>query len=188
MRVLSIVGARPQFIKLVPFAKAFADRDRQGPDPVEHLVVNTGQHYDDAMSEAFFRDLGLPRAVCNLGVGSGSHAVQTARMLEGIEKILQETSPDIVLVYGDTNSTLAGSLAAVKRHVAVAHVEAGLRSFNRNMPEEINRVATDHISDVLYAPTKTAMANLDREGLASRAVQSGDSMYDTVLHYRELAT
>jgi UDP-GlcNAc3NAcA epimerase len=187
MRLVSIAGARPQFIKLAPFSRAYARHRISGGEPIEDLIVHTGQHYDHGMSEVFFRELELPKAAFHLGVGSGSHAVQTARMLEGIERVLLETRPDVVMVYGDTNSTVAGALAAAKLHIPVAHVESGLRSFNRRMPEEINRIVVDHIADRLYAPTATAMQNLAHEGLLERAVRSGDSMYDTVLIHRDLA-
>ncbi|MEU6696481.1 UDP-N-acetylglucosamine 2-epimerase (non-hydrolyzing) [Pseudonocardia sp. NPDC046786] len=178
MRVLSVVGARPQFVKLAPVAAAAAGR-------VEHLIAHTGQHYDANMSDAFFADLGIPAPDVNLGVGSGSHGAQTAAMLEGLEKVVLETRPDWVLVYGDTNSTLAGTLAAVKLHVPVAHLEAGLRSFNRRMPEEQNRVLTDHAADLLLAPTETAVGHLGREGLAERTVLVGDVMTDVLLRVRE---
>lgn len=178
MRVLSIVGARPQFVKLAPVAAAAEGR-------VEHLIAHTGQHYDVNMSDAFFADLGIPAPDVNLGVGSGSHGAQTAAMLEGLEKVLVETRPDWVLVYGDTNSTLAGTLAAIKLHVPVAHLEAGLRSFNRRMPEEQNRVLTDHAADLLLAPTDTALEHLSREGLAERTVLVGDVMTDVLLRVRD---
>jgi len=187
MKLVSIVGARPQFVKLAPFARAYAAHRRAGGEHIEDVIVHTGQHYDVGMSDIFFRELELPHAAYNLGVGSGSHGVQTARMLEGIERVLLEVRPDLVLVYGDTNSTVAGALAAAKLRIPVAHVEAGLRSFNRNMPEEINRVVADHVADLLFAPTLTAVENLKREGLGERTVLSGDSMYDEVLNNRELA-
>ncbi len=177
MRVLSVVGARPQFVKLAPIARA-----AQGV--FEHLIAHTGQHYDHNMSDAFFEDLGIPRPDFNLGVGSGKHGEQTGTMLAGLEKIIEDTTPDWVLVYGDTNSTLAAAVAAVKLHMPVAHLEAGLRSFNRRMPEEHNRVLTDHAADLLLAPTRTAMDHLATEGLAERSVLVGDVMTDVL--YRVL--
>jgi UDP-N-acetylglucosamine 2-epimerase len=186
MKLLSVVGARPQFVKIAPFARAFARRAAAG-QTLEHVLVHTGQHYDAGMSDVFFDELELPKADYHLGVGSGGHGVQTARMLEGIERVLLETRPDMVLVYGDTNSTVAGALAAAKLHIAIGHVEAGLRSFNRHMPEEINRVVADHLADLLFAPTATAVHNLEREGLAARTVPTGDAMHDAVLFNRALA-
>ncbi len=187
MKTVSIVGARPQFVKLAPVCRALARHNANGGPPIEDLIVHTGQHYDPGMSDVFFSELEIPRAGVDLNVGSGSHGTQTARMLEGIEQLLVERKPDTVVVYGDTNSTVAGALAAAKLGIRIAHVEAGLRSFNRAMPEEINRIATDHISDVLMAPTPTAMKNLAAERLADRTVYTGDVMYDAVLHARELA-
>ena len=188
VKLLSVVGARPQFIKLAPFAHAIEDRVKGGRRPIDHIIVHTGQHYDPSMSDVFFAELEMPDAQFNLSVGSGSHGSQTGLMLGEIERVLLETAPDLVVVYGDTNSTLAGALAAVKLHIPVAHVEAGLRSFNRRMPEEINRIAADHVCDFLLAPTPTAMENLAAEALAQRSVLTGDIMYDTVLFYRQLAT
>jgi UDP-N-acetylglucosamine 2-epimerase (non-hydrolysing) len=173
--VLSVVGARPQFVKLAPVA---AECERRG---VEHLIVHTGQHYDPMLSDVFFADLGIPDPDVHLGVGSGGHGAQTGAILAGMEQVLTERRPDRVLVYGDTNSTLAGALAAVKLHLPVAHLEAGLRSFNRRMPEEHNRVLTDHAADLLLAPTRVAMDHLAAEGLADRSVLVGDVMID-VLH------
>ena len=187
MRLISVVGARPQFVKIAPVCRAIAAHNARGGRPIEDLIVHTGQHYDPGMSDVFFDELQIPRATFHLGVGSGSHGVQTARMLEGIEALLLEHRPDAVVVYGDTNSTLAGALAAVKLHLPVVHVEAGLRSFNRGMPEEINRVATDHVSDLLLAPTPTAMRHLEAERLADRAVFTGDVMLDAVRHNLGLA-
>lgn len=187
MKTISIVGARPQFVKLAPVCRAIARHNANGGARIDDLIVHTGQHYDPGMSEVFFTELDIPRAEVDLGVGSGSHAVQTARMLEGIEKLLMERRPDAVVVYGDTNSTVAGALAAAKLHIRIVHVEAGLRSFNRAMPEEINRIATDHIADLLLAPTPTAMRNLAEERLGERSVYTGDVMFDAVLHARERA-
>ncbi len=178
IRTVSVVGARPQFVKLAPVARAMTAARRRITD----LIVHTGQHYDDSMSRVFFEELDIPRPAINLGVGSGSQGRQTARMLEAIESYLIEAQPHAVVVYGDTNSTLAGALAAAKLHIPVAHVEAGLRSFNRRMPEELNRIVTDHLSQRLFAPTQTAIDNLNREGLGERAQLSGDVMYDAVLH------
>jgi UDP-GlcNAc3NAcA epimerase len=178
LRVVQIVGARPQFIKLAPVSRAFA---LQREATVTELIVHTGQHYDAQLSDVFFEELSIPHPAVNLEVGSGSHAHQTAAMLERIEAYLLANRPNVVVVYGDTNSTLAGALSAAKLHIPVAHVEAGLRSFNRRMPEELNRVATDHLSDLLLAPTEAAVKNLTAEGLAARARQVGDVMYDALL-------
>lgn len=181
--VITIVGARPQFIKAAVVSRALAARGG-----VHERLLHTGQHYDDRMSGVFFEELGLATPEWDLGVGSGPHGAQTARMLEGIEAILVEQRPDWVLVYGDTNSTLAGALAAAKLGLPVAHVEAGLRSFNRAMPEEINRVVTDHLADLLLAPTPQAMAHLAREGIAAgRCHLVGDVMYDSVVDLGERA-
>lgn len=186
MRLVSIIGARPQFIKIAPVVRALESHNRNGGKKVEDVIVHTGQHYDAGMSDVFFRELGIPEPAFNLGVGSGSHGSQTGQMLERIEEVLLQTRPDSVVIYGDTNSTVAGALAAAKLHIPVAHVEAGVRSFNRRMPEEINRVVSDHVSDLLLAPTLTAIGNLKREGLAGKAVFTGDVMYDAVLSSREL--
>jgi UDP-N-acetylglucosamine 2-epimerase len=181
MHLMPIVGARPQFIKLAPFS---AEVRRRGH---RETILHTGQHYDDGMSARFFRELGIAEPDLNLGVGSGTHGAMTARALEGIEAAIIDREPDWVVVFGDTNSTLAGALAAAKLGVPVAHVEAGLRSFNRAMPEEINRVLVDHCSDLLLAPNETAMANLAAEGLSPRALQVGDIMVDTLHAVRERA-
>lgn len=179
MRIVTVVGARPQFVKASVVSQVLA----RCPG-VSESILHTGQHYDENMSAVFFEELGIPEPARYLEVGSGPHGQQTGRMLERIEAALVEEQPDLVLVYGDTNSTLAGALAAVKRHIRVAHVEAGLRSFNRRMPEEINRVLTDHAADVLFAPTDTAVDNLRKEGLPPEAVhQVGDVMYDVALRF-----
>jgi UDP-GlcNAc3NAcA epimerase len=177
--ILSVVGARPQFVKAAAVSRAL--RATRG---LREVLVHTGQHYDRNMSAVFFAELDIPRPDVNLGIGSGSHGDQTGRMLQALERVIVREKPDWVLVYGDTNSTLAGALAAAKLKVPLAHVEAGLRSFNRTQPEEINRVLTDRVSDVLFVPTRTAAANLRREGIpARRIVSSGDVMYDAALYY-----
>ena len=173
MKILSVVGARPQFVKLA----AIADAAAQSPD-VEHVIVHTGQHYDASMSDVFFADLRIPAPDVNLAVGSGSHGRQTGAMLAAMDEVLEEQRPDWVLVYGDTNSTLAGTLSAVKMHLRVAHLEAGLRSFNRRMPEEHNRVLTDHAADLLLAPTEVAREHPEPEGLGERTVVVGDGITD----------
>ena len=182
MRVLSIVGARPQFVKLAPIAHALAAAGH------EHVIVHTGQHYDAKMSDVFFTDLGIPTPDVHLGVGSGSHGVQTGSMLTQLDAVLDEHDPDWVLVYGDTNSTIAGALSAVKLHYPLAHLEAGLRSFNRRMPEEHNRVLTDHAADLCLAPTEVAMGHLAAEGLAERSTLTGDVMTDVCLKVAAEAT
>jgi UDP-N-acetylglucosamine 2-epimerase len=174
VKVVTVVGARPQFIKAAPVSDALAQRG------VHEVMVHTGQHYDPSMSEVFFEELAIPPPAYNLGVGSGSHAAQTARMLEGIEQVLVEERPCWVVVYGDTNSTLAGALAAAKLNLSVAHVEAGLRSFDRSMPEEVNRVLVDHLSDLCLAPTPVAIGNLRNEGRAAAAALVGDVMVDAL--------
>jgi UDP-GlcNAc3NAcA epimerase len=180
MKVLSIVGARPQFIKCAPVSRELRREH-------EEVLVHTGQHYDYGMSEIFFEELGIPRPDYNLNIGSGSHGRQTGAMLGALEDVLLAERPDIVLVYGDTNTTLAGALAAAKLHIPVAHVEAGLRSFDRRMPEEINRVLTDHASDLLFCPTETAVANLADEGIRSGVHLVGDVMVDAMEFNRAIA-
>jgi UDP-GlcNAc3NAcA epimerase len=175
IRILTVVGARPQFIKAAPVSKAIRRRGH-----VEFLV-HTGQHYDGRMSQIFFDELEIPPPAVNLEVGSGSHARQTAQMMTGIEELLEQQPPHVVLLYGDTNSTLAGALAAVKLHIPIAHVEAGLRSFNRRMPEEHNRVLTDHCADVLLCPTPTAVGHLRNEGITRGVHLVGDVMVDALL-------
>jgi UDP-N-acetylglucosamine 2-epimerase (non-hydrolysing) len=179
VKILSVVGARPQFVKLAPVAAAL---DEAGH---EHVIVHTGQHYDALLSDVFFADLKIPAPNVHLGVGSGSHGVQTGGILSAMDEVLDEHRPDWVLVYGDTNSTLAGALSAVKLHLPLAHLEAGLRSFNRRMPEEHNRVLTDHAADLCLAPTQVAMGHLAAEGLAQRAVNVGDVMTDVCLQVRD---
>ncbi|MGV8972731.1 MAG: non-hydrolyzing UDP-N-acetylglucosamine 2-epimerase [Rhodoglobus sp.] len=178
MRVLSVVGARPQFVKLAPISQAMRGR-------AEHIVVHTGQHYDDLMSDVFFRDLGINAPDVNLAIGSGKHGEQTGAMLAQLEPVIEQYRPHWVLVYGDTNSTLAAAVAAIKIHVPVAHLEAGLRSFNRRMPEEHNRVLTDHAADLLLAPTQVAMEHLAHEGLGEKSVLVGDVMTDVLYSVRD---
>ncbi len=180
INVVSVVGARPQFVKLAALAHALQHTGR-----VNHRIIHTGQHYDDQMSAVFFDELDLPEPDVDLGVGSGSHGKQTAGMLVEIEQQFQQNTPSVVLVYGDTNSTLAATLAATKMHIRVAHIEAGLRSHNRKMPEETNRVITDHCSDRLYAPTLASMENLRKENLAERAILVGDVMRDSVINHHK---
>jgi UDP-N-acetylglucosamine 2-epimerase len=183
---MQVVGARPQFVKLAPVCRAIeAARDRGAA--IESLIVHTGQHYDPSMSDVFFSELDLPQADVHLGVGSGSHGQQTGLMLEKLESAFIERRPDLVLTYGDTNSTLAATLAAAKLHIPLAHVEAGLRSFNRRMPEETNRIVADHLSELLFAPTPESMRNLANEGLGARAFQVGDVMLEAIRAYTPMA-
>lgn len=179
MKVMTVVGARPQFIKAAPVSRAF---DRAG---IDEILIHTGQHYDALMSDVFFDKLGLRPPAHNLNVGSGTHGVQTGKMLEKIDPILLQEKPDVVLLYGDTNSTLAGAIAAAKLKIPIAHVEAGLRSFNRGMPEEINRLLTDHVSRWLFTPTRHADENLAREGITKGVHRVGDVMYDCCLLFRQ---
>ena len=179
-KVITVIGARPQFIKASMISK-------QMKDVFEEIIVHTGQHYDNNMSDIFFEQLEIPKPNYNLHIGSGSHGQQTGRMLEEIEKIILIEKPDYVLVYGDTNSTLAGALAASKLLIPVIHVEAGLRSFNKSMPEEQNRILTDHISTILFCPTEVAVNNLKNENITNNVYQVGDVMCDSVLFYSKLA-
>lgn len=182
-RLLTIIGARPQIIKAAAISREikvhFADK-------IEETILHTGQHYDDNMSEVFFRELGIPQPKYNLQVGSGSHAEQTGKMLKGIENVLQSTHFDGVIIYGDTNSTLAGALAASKLQVPIYHIEAGLRSHNMSMPEEVNRIIADRLASILFAPTQLAVQNLKREGL-DNIVLSGDIMYDNSVYFSPIA-
>ena len=182
MKIVSIIGARPQFIKAAVVSKEIIKRDG-----IEEILVHTGQHYDENMSKVFFDELEIPKPDYNLGVGSASHAVQTGQMLIKTEELLMTEKPDWVLVYGDTNSTIAGALAATKLHIKIAHVEAGLRSFNKLMPEEINRITTDRISDLLLVPSQNAMKLLEKEGLAKNSLFVGDVMFDSILFYQKMA-
>ena len=216
MKIATIIGARPQFIKSAPVSRAISNYNKNiatGCTPVIEIIIHTGQHFDDDMSNVFFKELNIPTPSYNLGIHSAPHGAMTGRMLEKIEEILIKERPDWVMVYGDTNSTIAGALAAVKLHISVAHVEAGLRSFNREMPEEINRVITDHCVDILFCPTETAVNNLKQEGFTNiindgdlfdkkffknslstfslqpspLVVNVGDTMYDAVLQFSEIA-
>lgn len=180
MKISTVVGARPQFIKAAPVSRELRQNHQE-------ILIHTGQHYDANMSDVFFEELHIPKPDYNLGIGSGHHGAQTGAILEKVEEVLLKEQPDALLVYGDTNSTLAGALAAAKLHIPVIHIEAGLRSFNRRMPEEINRVLTDHISEWLFCPTDTAVQNLAQEGITKGVYQVGDVMYDAFRFNQELA-
>ncbi len=192
MKILTVVGARPQFIKAAVVSRAIKESNRSSSEKIEEFIVHTGQHYDRNMSDIFFDELQIPRPDVNLEIGSLSHGRQTGEMLIRLEELFLQQKPDLILVYGDTNSTLAGSLTAAKLHIPIAHVEAGLRSFNRRMPEEINRIITDQLSELLFCPTGEAVENLCREGIPDEKIgamvfQSGDVMCDAALYYGKLA-
>lgn len=182
MHICSIVGARPQFVKLAAICRAM-----DGRRGCVHTIIHTGQHYDPGLSSVFFEELQIPRPDHHLDVGSGSHGEQIGEMVKRLEPVLAAEKPDWVLLFGDTNSTLAGAVLAPRLSLRTAHIEAGLRSYRRSMPEEVNRVAADHLSDLLLCPTPVALENLRREGLAERAILTGDVMYDAVIAYREIA-
>lgn len=202
MKLITIIGARPQIIKAAALSRAIRNHYA---DTIQEVIVHTGQHYDDNMSQVFFDELGIPSPDYNLHVGSASHGVQTARMTEGIEALLIKEHPDFIVLYGDTNSTLAGAVAAAKIHVPIVHIEAGLRSFNKSMPEEINRIVCDHCSTLLFTPTKAGLENLKREGFTineggvstgsttaptidnPKVFHCGDIMYDNSLHFANIA-
>jgi len=184
MKIVSIVGARPQFIKLAPFYKALQEHNNSGKISVnariDHIICHTGQHFDEEMSNLFFEQLNIPVPNYLLEIKGKTQVQQLADMMAGIESVILEEKPDLAIVFGDTNSTLAGSLASTKSGLKALHIEAGLRSFNRNMPEEINRIVSDHISDFLFAPTETALSNLSNEGLGSKSYLTGDIMVDSL--------
>ncbi|MCP4314346.1 MAG: UDP-N-acetylglucosamine 2-epimerase (non-hydrolyzing) [Bacteroidetes bacterium] len=195
MKLLTIIGARPQIIKAAALSRAI---EKGFKDRVQEVILHTGQHYDDSMSDIFFREMQIPQPDYNLEIGSASHGSQTGQMIEGIEKVMLQEKPDAMVVYGDTNSTLAGALAASKLHIPVVHIEAGLRSFNKQMPEEINRIACDHVSTLLFSPTLTGIHNLEQEGIVHHengllsfdnqgVYHNGDVMYDNTLFFRDLA-
>ena len=195
MKLVTIIGARPQIIKAAALSRAIRNHYA---DQIQEVIVHTGQHYDDNMSQVFFEELDMPRPDYNLHIGSASHGVQTARMTEGIEALLIKEQPDFIVLYGDTNSTLAGAVAAAKIHVPIVHIEAGLRSFNKSMPEEINRIVCDHCSTLLFTPTKAGLENLKREGFPMsndghytidnpKVYHCGDIMYDNSLYFAHIA-
>ena len=194
-KIITVIGARPQIIKAAAISRSISDNY---PDRMTELIVHTGQHYDDNMSDIFFNELGIPKPAFNLHVGSGSHGTMTSKMLEGLESLFLSEKPDAILVYGDTNSTIAAALAAAKVHIPVIHVEAGLRSYNKSMPEELNRISCDHMSSLLFSPTKAGMDNLKKEGFEliptkkatinrPNVYHCGDIMYDNSLYFSKLS-
>jgi UDP-GlcNAc3NAcA epimerase len=194
-RIITIIGARPQIIKSSALSRAIRV---SFSDKIEEIIVHTGQHYDENMSNVFFEEMEIPKPNYNLAVGSGTHGLQTAKMIEGLEKIFLEEKPDAIVIYGDTNSTIAGAIAAAKIHIPVVHIEAGLRSFNKAMPEEINRISADHMSTLLFTPTKTGISNLEKEGFSLEIKTSasidqpnvylcGDIMYDNSLYFSAIS-
>lgn len=189
MKIVTIIGARPQFIKASVVSRALSDKNQKDVHgkKVTEIIIHTGQHFDENMNDVFFQQLSLQKPHYNLGINNLSHGAMTGQMLEKIEKILLKEQPDMAMVYGDTNSTLAGALAASKLNISVAHVEAGLRSFNRKMPEELNRVVTDHLSSFLLCPTSVAVKNLKKEGITEGIYLCGDVMYDAFLRYQQVA-
>ncbi len=187
MKVITVVGARPQFIKAAAVSRAIAEYNDMNDLQIEEKILHTGQHYDEQMSAVFFEQLEIPKPKYNLGIVEKTHGAMTGRMLADIEAVLIDETPDALLVYGDTNSTLAGALAAAKLHIPVIHVEAGLRSFNMMMPEEINRILTDRVSQLLLCPTQTAVENLAAEGISAGVYNVGDVMFDVTLYYRDKA-
>lgn len=184
MKIVTVVGARPQFIKAAAVSRVIR---RDYPGRIEEVLVHTGQHYDNNMSAVFFEELGIPEPAHHLEISGGGHGAMTGRMLQALEGVLEQEKPDWVLIYGDTNSTLAAALAAVKMHIRVAHVEAGLRSFNMRMPEEVNRILADRVSTLLFCPTQTAVDHLRHEGITVGVRLVGDVMFDVSLYYRDLA-
>lgn len=184
MKIVTVVGARPQFVKAAAVSRAIA---AASSGRLMEVLVHTGQHYDENMSGVFFDELGIPSPTHNLEISGGSHGAMTGKMLEALEKVLLAEKPDWLLIYGDTNSTLAGALAAAKLHIPVAHVEAGLRSFNMKMPEEVNRIISDRLSSLLFCPTSAAVLNLAAEGISDNVHNVGDVMYDVALFYRNKA-
>ena len=195
IKIVTVVGARPQIIKAAALSRAIRN---SFADQITEIIIHTGQHYDNNMSQVFFEELGIPNPHINLNIGSASHAEQTAQMLKGIEKVLLAEKPDYIVLYGDTNSTLAGAIAASKIHIPVVHIEAGLRSFNKSMPEEINRIMCDHASTLLFVPTQTGIKNLEREGFSTKnqapftadqpgVFHCGDIMFDNLVYFSEIA-